>query len=59
MAIDPQKYSIYAQRSAEKEYVDWGKVARDVTTGITTIAAERQWKTLVKLPMLIIKLLVL
>ena len=42
MAIDPQKYSIYAQRSAEKEYVDWGKVARDVTTGITTIAAERQ-----------------
>ena len=40
--IDPSKYSIYSQRSAEKEYVDWGKVAKDVTLGITTIAAERQ-----------------
>ena len=24
MAVDPSKYSIYSQRSAEKQYVDWG-----------------------------------
>ena len=41
MAVNPQKYSIYAQRNLEKEYVDWGKVAQDVTKGITTIAADR------------------
>jgi hypothetical protein len=41
MAVNPQKYSIYAQKNLEKEYVDWGKVAQDVTKGITTIAAER------------------
>lgn len=41
MAVDPNKYSIYAQRNLEKEYVDWGKVAKDVTTGIVTIASER------------------
>tara|TARA_R100000742_G_C4279532_1_gene104356 strand:- start:5930 stop:7828 length:1899 start_codon:yes stop_codon:yes gene_type:complete len=41
MAVNPQKYSIYAQKNLEKEYVDWGKVAQDVTKGITTIAADR------------------
>ena len=42
MAVDPKKYSIYAQRNVEKQYVDWGQVAKDVTTGITTIAGERR-----------------
>ena len=41
MAVNPNKYSLYTQRDAEKQYVDWGKVAQDVTKGITTIAAER------------------
>ena len=42
MAVDPKKYSLYAQRSAEEQYVNWGKVASDVTKGIYTIGAERQ-----------------
>jgi hypothetical protein len=42
MAVDPKKYSLYAQRDLEKQYVNWGKVAQDITTGITTIAGERQ-----------------
>ena len=42
MATDPKKYSLYSQRSAEEQYVNWGQVASDVTKGIVTIAAERQ-----------------
>lgn len=44
MAVDPQKYSIYSQRSADKQYVNWGKVATDVSTGLQLIASERQAK---------------
>ena len=36
MAVDPNKYSIYARQDADKKYVDWGKVAQDVTKGRKT-----------------------
>ena len=42
MAVDSTKYSLYAQRDLEKQYVNWGQVAKDVTAGITTIAGERK-----------------
>jgi len=42
MAVDPNKYSIYARQDAEKNYVDWGKIAQDVTKGIITIDQQRR-----------------
>ena len=42
MAVDSNKYSIYARQDADKKYVDWGKIAQDVTKGITTIAQQRK-----------------
>jgi len=42
MAVNPQKYSTYVQRDLDKQYVNWGQVAQDVTKGIITVASDRQ-----------------
>jgi len=42
MAVDPNKYSIYATRDAEKSNLNWGKVASDVSTTLSVIQADRQ-----------------
>ena len=42
MAVNPQKYSTYVQRDLDKQYVNWGQVAQDVTKGIVTVASDRQ-----------------
>ena len=36
------KYSLYSQRSATEQYVNWGKVASDITKGIVTVDADRR-----------------
>jgi hypothetical protein len=36
------KYSLYSQRSANEQYVNWGKVASDITKGIITVDGERR-----------------
>ena len=41
MAVDPNKYSIYAARDADKSNVNWGKVAKDLNTTLTTVAADK------------------
>ena len=42
MAVNPNKYSIYATRDAEKSNLNWGKVASDVSTTLSVIQADRQ-----------------
>ena len=36
------KYSLYSQRSANEQYVNWGQVASDITKGIVTVDSERR-----------------
>ena len=38
------KYSLYSQRSATEQYVNWGKVASDITKGIVTVDGQRRAK---------------
>tara|TARA_R110000744_G_scaffold55_2_gene275 strand:+ start:1991 stop:4171 length:2181 start_codon:yes stop_codon:yes gene_type:complete len=42
MAIDTNKYSIYAAANADKAQVDWGKVATDMSTTLSAVAAAKQ-----------------
>lgn len=41
MAVDPNKYSIYAARDAEKSDVNWSKVATDLTATLTAVATDK------------------
>ena len=44
MPVNPNKYSIYAARDADKSNVNWGKVAQDLNTTLTTVAADKKAK---------------
>ena len=43
-AVNPNKYSIYAARDAQRSNVDWGKIAGDLTNTIGTIVADRKMR---------------
>lgn len=40
--VQPNKYSIYAARDAQRSNVDWGKIAGDLTTTLSDIAISRK-----------------
>ena len=40
-AVNPNKYSVYAARDAQRSNVDWGKIANDLTSTLGGIVLER------------------